>query len=341
VIRSLTILIAMTLVVAASAQTVTKLYVPAGIGDDAGRAATLVYNLETAQIVTELQPTHDAGLAVASSDSAEIWIFGVTATGCDIFNAATDKLLRTIDGQCHAVDAAFSPDGKFCFVVGAIPGRTGNALVVIDRATSSVALTITEITDPTAIVVTPDSKALYCVSPSSGTLTKIEIASFKPVHSLSVGFEPTDLTLSPDGKFLFVVCRGLDSGRRGGSQIVVIDTRVDRPFWVLDVGRGCLSAAFSPDMVSMVVTYGSAAEGLSDNVRLFKLRVDDDSISIAGSTTYALGQAPQSSAIVSSGHYWIASDPVAAGFLRLTCWRTPSSRLMPYSVIPMLWGLPR
>jgi DNA-binding beta-propeller fold protein YncE len=317
VTRLWTIFLATTLVATASAQRVTKLYVPQGVGGDAGRAATLVYGMETAQLITELQPTHDAGLAVANADSSEVWIFAATGTSCDVFNTATDKILRTMDVQCQVINAVFSPDGRFCFVIGAIPGRSGNSLVVIDRVTSNVALTVTEIADPAAVAVTPDSKALYCASPSTGTVTKIEIPSFKPVQSLSVGFEPSGLILSPDGKLLFVVCRGLDSGKRGGSQITVVDTRNFKPFWVLDVGRGCLSAALSPDMALMAVTYSSVVGGVSENVRLFKLRVDDDSISISRSAAHALGQAPQSSAIVSSSRYWIASDPVAGGVLAL------------------------
>ncbi|MCX6833041.1 MAG: hypothetical protein NT028_13105, partial [candidate division Zixibacteria bacterium] len=305
--------IAAALTVTASAQTVTKLYVPAGAGGDAGRMSTLVYGIETNQLIAELQPSHDAGLAVTNADSTEVWIFGATSTTCDIYRTATDKLIKTIEIERQVIDAVFSPDGKYCFVVGSIPGSGANGLLVIDRATYTVAFSVPEVVDPAAIAVSINSQSLYCVSPSRGILTKIEIPSFKLTRAFSVGFEPSALTLTQDGRFLFVVCRGLSEGRRGGSQITVIDTRTDMPFWVLDVGKGCSSVAISPDMGRMAVTYDLAYEGASDNVRLFNLRADNDSISISHANTFALGEAPQGGMIVSSGRYWIGCDPVAGG----------------------------
>ncbi len=307
------ILIAAALTVTASAQTVTKLYVPAGAGGDAGRMSTLVYGIETNQLIAELQPSHDAGLAVTNADSTEVWVFGATSTTCDIYGTATDKLIRTIEIERQVIDAAFSPDGKYCFVIGSIPGSGANDLLVIDRATYSVAFSIPEVVDPAALAVSSNSQSLYCVSPSHGTLTRIEIPSFKIKAGSFVGFEPSGVTITPDSRFLFVVCRGLDEGKRGGSQITVVDTHTDTPFWVLDVGKGCSSVAISSDMGRMAVTYDLAYEGATNNVRLFQLLANNDSISISRAETFAMGQAPQGGMIVSSGRYWIGCDPIAGG----------------------------
>jgi DNA-binding beta-propeller fold protein YncE len=307
-----TILIAV-FMATASAQTITKLYVPAGAGGDAGRMSTLVYGIETNQLIAELQPSHDAGLAVTNADSTEVWVFGATSTTCDIYGTTTDKLIKTIELERQVTDAAFSPDGKYCFAIGSIPGGGVNGLFVIDRATYSVAFSVPEAVDPTAVTVSTNSQSLYCVSSSGGTLTRIEIPSFKAATTLFVGFGPSALTLTQDGRFVFVVCRGLNEGKRGGSQITVVDTRTDAPLWVLDVGKGCSSVAVSPDMGRMAVTYDLAYEGVTDNVRLFDLYADDDSISVSPTTAFAIGETPQSGMIVSSGRYWIGCDPVAGG----------------------------
>jgi DNA-binding beta-propeller fold protein YncE/tetratricopeptide (TPR) repeat protein len=307
-----TILIAV-LMATASGQTITKLYVPAGAGGDVGRTSTLVYGIETNQLIAELQPSHDAGLAVANSDSSEVWIFGATSTTCDIYGTTTDKLIRTIELERQVVDAVFSPDGKYCFAVGSIPGSGANSLFVIDRATYSVAITLPEVIDPAAVAVSSNSQWLYWVSPSRGTLTKLEIPGFKIAANLFVGFEPSALTITHDGRFVFVVCRGLNEGKRGGSQITVVDTRTDMPLWVLNVGTGCSSVAISPDMGRMAITYDLAYDGSTNNVRLFNLHADDDSISISPTKAFAIGETPQSGMMVSAGRYWIGCDPVAGG----------------------------
>ncbi len=307
------ILIAFVLAATASAQAVTKLYIPAGAGGDAGHMSTLVYGVETGQLIAQLSPSRDAGFAVTNADSSEVWIFGAAGTICDIYRTTTDKLITSIDLGRQVTDAAFAPDGRYCFVVGSIPGSGMNDLLVIDRAAYSIAFSIPEVYDPTAVAISGDSRLLYTVSQSQGMLTKIEIPSFTVQTTRFVGFGPAGLTMTPDGRFLFIVCRGLDEGRRGGSEITVVNTRTDMPFWVLNVGRGCSSVAISPDGSRLAVTYGLAPEGVTDNVRFFRLLADDDSISISASSAFALGQAPQGGMIVSSGRYWVGSDPVAGG----------------------------
>lgn len=310
--RILSILIA-TWIATASARTITKIYVPAGASGDADQTATLVYALETGQLISELQPSHAAGLAVVNADSSQVWVFGATSPTCDIYETVTDRLIRTVQFDRQVVDANFSPDGRYCFIIGSVPGSGKNELQVIDCATYTVVLSLPEAVDPTAIAISSDARSLYCVSAVRGTLTRFDLSSFKSVATISVGFGPSALTLSPDGRFVFVVCRGLGEGKRGGSQITVVDTRTDMPLWVLNVGKGCSSVAISPDMGRMAITYDLAYDGSMNNVQLFNLHADDDSISISPTKAFAIGETPQSGMMVSAGRYWVGCDPVAGG----------------------------
>ncbi len=308
----LTILVAAVLSISTSAQTITKIYIPAGAGGEVGHAATLVYAVETGQLINQLQPAHDAAVAVATPDSSQVWLFDASGTSCDIFSTVTDQLVKSLDVQRQVTGALFSPDGRYCFIIGAVPGGQTD-LSVIDRASSNVVSTLSQIVGPTAGAVTSDSKTLYCASAQQGTVTKIDIASFKTVTTIAVGFGPSALTLTPDNGRLFVVCRGLGGGKRGGSQITVVDTRTDKPFWVLNLGQGCSSIAFTPDGLKMAVTFDQISLGSAENVRVFNLFVSDDTVTVSRIAGFSLGQAPQSGMVVSGGRYWIGCDPTAGG----------------------------
>jgi DNA-binding beta-propeller fold protein YncE len=301
-----------------SAQTITKLYVPAGPGSDPGHTATQVYSLETGKVIAGVQPSRDAALAVTNADSTEVWVFGSSSTICDIIDVTTDKIIKTIDVERLVTDAVFTGDGKYCIVVGGMLGGNAGSIVVIDRAAYSVAYSINDVVDPVAVAVSRDSKAFYSASVSENTVTKVEIPSFKVAKRIYAGREPVGLMLSPDGQYLFVVCRGLDSGKRGGSQIAIIDTRTDELFWILDnVGKAPASLALSPDLSRMVVTYATPFAKASENIKAFKLQVSSDSVTLGRPVIFLLGQLPQKGFITGSGLFWIGSDAAAAGVLAI------------------------
>lgn len=296
------------------AQTITKLYVPAGGCGDPSHTAIQVFSIEAGKVIAEIQSSHDASLAVTNADSTEVWVFGASSTMCDVIDVATDKIIKTFDVERHVTDAAFTGDGRYCIVVDEEPGSGASGVIVIDRAVFSVAYSLPEVVGPTSVVVSRDSKAIYCASPTRNTVSKIDIPSFKVVKAIYSGLEPIDLALSSDGQYLFVACRGLDGGRRGGSQIAVIDTKTDDIFWILDnIGKSPASLALSPDSSRMVVTYGVTSAKDTENVRTFKLQVIGDSVSLTRSASFLVGQMPRKGLVTGSGHYWIGSDGAAGG----------------------------
>ena len=181
---------------------------------------------------------------------------------------------------------------------------------MIDRSTYSVAYPITEVVDPSAVAIRSDSRAFYCASTSQGTVTRLEIPSFKPSKTIHIGFSPVDLKMSSDGNYLFAVCQGLDRGKRGGSQVVVIDTKSDEIFWVLDnVGKAPSSIAVSPDNSRIVLTFAIPSTNPSENIKTFKLQMNQDGVSLSRTGGYLFGTSPLSNLVTASGKCWVGSDP--------------------------------
>jgi len=57
-------------------------------------------------------------------------------------------------------------------------------------------------TEPTAVIVTPDGQYLY-VACGSGDITRVRLSDHTVVNTITVGYDPHHLAISPDGEHLF------------------------------------------------------------------------------------------------------------------------------------------
>ncbi len=308
--RKLILSSAFVFTVAASlfAQPVTKLYVPSGTGSH----ITTVLGLETGTVINRISAAFEIGIAAANADSTEIWLFGEHSTYCNVINSITDRVIRTIDMTIVAADVAFTADGKYCFVVGTTPDKPGNSVMAIDCQTKEPLYSVGGFAQPSAIVTTPDSRFFYVSLFNDGTVAKVAVPSFQLVKTIAVGPEPADLAISSDGKFVFAACQGLDNGKRGGSQVSVIDTDSDKLSWIFnDVGRGPQSISISPDLTRLVLTYREAQVRPQVNVRIYHIARTGDQFELTPAEGFLHGASPAHGVVFNNGAYWAGSDKTA------------------------------
>ncbi len=292
----------------ASGQIVNKLYVPHG----GGSLATTVYGVESGEVINQVGANFEIGLAVSNADSTEVWLFGDHSSYCNVIDAVSDRLIRTFDASLIASRATFSPDGKYCFAIGRTNDKPGSILMAIDRGTYEALYSIGGFSEPVAAVVTPDSKFLYIAARLDGVVAKVAIPSFQVVKLISVGPEPIDLQLSADGRLLFVACMGLDGGRRGGSQLVLIDLLTDRPTWIAnDIGKAPQSVTLNSESSRLVMTYAESQKQPQANLRIFHVEQAAGEYSFVPGGGALHGRSPGNGVIVGDGATWIGTDQEA------------------------------
>lgn len=292
------------------AEPITKVYIPEVITGAGGRSTVAVYSLEAGHKVAEVQSVPGAAAAFINADSSEVWVFSATGNTCDVINTSTDKVIRTIAVGTSVFAAAFAPDGKYCFAVGAPPyGERVNSITVIDCTTYEAKFQIGSIVDPVAVAVSPDSHFLYYISGSGQEIGKLLIPSYDKVETVDVGFSPTDLIFTHDGRYLLVACKGLDDGQRGGAQISVIDVNTNELYWIFSVSDGAPnSLALLPDDSRLFATFESEDQNNRQTVISFGVQITEGEVNMPRQEGWTVGESPRFGLITPGGHYWLGSD---------------------------------
>ena len=141
-------------------------------------------------------------------------------------------------------DLALSADGKQLYVVCA----GTDELVVIDRASRTIAGRVTVGREPRGIAVSPDGSRLYVANSWSDNVSEIDAASLRVLRKLAAGFEPTGLAVDARGEFLYV-------GNRMGGDVSVVDLRTGEDVRRVVAGRGASWLVRSPEGARVYVTH--------------------------------------------------------------------------------------
>jgi YVTN family beta-propeller protein len=113
-----------------------------------------------------------------------------------------------------------SPDGKRAYA--GLPA----AVSVIDTASNTVVATVSGLSAPFGMAVTPDGKRVYVANFSAPTVSVIDTATNAVVATVT-GLQntPTDLAVTPDGKNVYV---SNDDSSTNTGFVSVIDTATNR-----------------------------------------------------------------------------------------------------------------
>ena len=180
-----------------------------------------------------------APVAAAAHDAmvtGTVWVANEDGASLSAIDAATNKVVTTVNGVEGPHNVQVSPDGRS---VWAVSGHDSMA-VMLDAATLAMHGTVPTGKAPAHVIVTPDGRTTYTSNGADGTVTAIDSATMKPVATIPVGDGPHGLRPSPDGRWVFVA-------NVSGSTLSVIDTAANTKVGDIEVGKAPAQVAFSPD----------------------------------------------------------------------------------------------
>ena len=181
-----------------------------------------------------------APVAVAASHAAmvtgTVWVANEDGASLSAIDAATNRVVTTVEGVEGPHNVQVSPDGRS---VWAVSGHDSMA-VMLDAATLAMHGAVPTGAAPAHVIVTPNGKTTYTTNGADGTVTAIDARSMKPVATIPVGAGPHGLRPSPDGRWVVVA-------NVSGSTLSVIDTASNTRVGDVEVGKAPAQVAFSPD----------------------------------------------------------------------------------------------
>ena len=202
-----------------------------------------------------------------------------------------------------------SPDGQRLYVA-----NTGSGTVsVIDTATgrridASPSIFSTDIkvgSSPSGLALSPDGNRLYVANTGSGTVSVITTDTYKlidtntgasGIQSISVGSSPSALTLTPDGKRLYVA-------NSSDNTVSVIDTSTNR---LIDTNPNVTGTQ------SIAVGSSPSALASGPDGRLYVANTGSNTVSVINTSysvtnTIAVGSQPASVALGADGRLYVAN----------------------------------
>lgn len=129
-----------------------------------------------------------------------------------VYNLYTNTLQQTIYDSSfnQPFRIAISPDGKKAYVANS----NGTTLSIIDTKLNTVVGTINGFDGPSGVAISPDGKVAYVnnyggpdgVGSGNGTTVNVvNLVTNTITNTIVVGLAPAALTMSPDGKFVYVI----------------------------------------------------------------------------------------------------------------------------------------
>jgi YVTN family beta-propeller protein len=122
------------------------------------------------------------GLAV-SPDGKEVWAGSRISGEVAILDAASNKVVETIDVGCPAYRLRFTPDGKDVL----IPDPTGDRLVIVEAATRKVASEIGVGKGPVGVLVDPSGRFAYVPLAGEGRVAVVDLDGRKVSSHIETG----------------------------------------------------------------------------------------------------------------------------------------------------------
>ncbi|MEP7120989.1 MAG: hypothetical protein ABJE95_08775 [Byssovorax sp.] len=177
---------------------------------------------------TKRLPTTSGPIAV-TPDGKEAWTVFPDGDVVAAIDTATDKRVAKLAVAGHPSSLSITPDGKLVVVAS----ERSNRVSIIDRETRSVVQTFGEADglgrELRHLVLTPDGSRAFVSGYVSDTVTSLVRHGdrYRVETSVAVGRRPGGLSVSPDGKVLFVahfLPRGTVTKNDGWVSIVAIDT---------------------------------------------------------------------------------------------------------------------
>jgi len=200
-----------------------------------------------------------------------------------VIDTINNTVTAIVPVRSHPFGVAVSPDGKKVYVAN----NSDDNVSVIDTATKNITGNVPIEVDPVGyfpfgVAVSPDGERVYVTNTYKGCVTKtckgkkssnkdenyfsvhvINTATNNVTDTVPVGSFPKGITVSPDGKKVYVTNSWNDN-------VSVIDTAINAVTATVPVGRFPEGIAINPTGTKVYVT-----NSLDDNVSIIDTRTND------------------------------------------------------------------
>ena len=181
--------------------------------------------------------TSDAAAPPASK--VRIYVTNSAGNTVDVVDAATNKIVQTIQGIELPHGVVFSPDSSRVY----ISNESESVVDVVDPGTGRILQKVPLGGHPNNLAITKDGKRLLVgIRESTGWLDVIDTATLEKTKMIVVKGPVHNVYVTPDGKF--AVAGSIDA-----KNFTVVDLQTDQPVWDLNMGSGVRPMAFeaNPD----------------------------------------------------------------------------------------------
>ncbi len=132
-------------------------------------------------------------------------------------------------------------------------------VIAIDPSADSRRFSVNTGTGPTAgIAISPDQKTVYATSPTSGTLVSIRARQGTISGSVILGVTPTEIAVSPDGRFALVTDPGAFGGTGGVIPVPLTLQTLGTPLPPIPTPGKPEGVAFAPNGQAYVTVGGTS-----------------------------------------------------------------------------------
>jgi hypothetical protein len=185
---------------------------------------------------------YQADLAHFRSDGAQILLAGTAARQASFLTVPSGQTVAHLPLAIEPRRVIAKPDGGELYLTG--DGL--DAVVVLYPYLAEVGETVLAGRRPSAMaaVSTPDLAYLFVANPEAGNVTILDIITHKMIGAVSVGREPSVITITPDGQYALVLNRASGDMSVIRVKAVVRNRGKQAPlFTMIPVGSRPVSAA--------------------------------------------------------------------------------------------------
>ena len=199
-------------------------------------------DLEARKVTRRIRVSDSIGTVQFRSDDRSVLVANRAARMLSIYDTATARVVTHLPLAVRPDHFCVRSDGGQLFITG----EGADAVVVVyPHKTPVVAETVLAGRAPAVMgVSTGRPDYLFVTNPATGSVTILDIATRRPVSTVSVGAEPGYVTETPDGQYALVLNRR--SGDMAVIRIAVIAARRKRfapLFTMIPVGSKPVCAA--------------------------------------------------------------------------------------------------
>lgn len=269
----------------------------------------------------------------SSGPTTRIYITNSAGDTVDVVDAATNKVVQTIQGIELPHGVVFSPDSTRVY----ISNESESVLDVVDGNSGHIVEKVSLSGHPNNLTITKDGKrVLVGIRAGSGSLDVIDTRTLKKIKSIPVSGPVHNVYVTPDGKYAV-------SGSIEAKTITVIDLYSDQAVWDLNLGSGVRPMAFDVNadgstnriFAQLSGFNGFAVVSFAKHTEMKRIKLPDQpgGYGVAegrmGTPAHGIGVAPNGASL------WIASTAANAIFE----YSLPSLELVGHTELPVVHTL--